>query len=370
MYPGLGVHLPSMVQGQPSTEQALFIVPQQITGGRTASPMASPLAAHGFSHGCSGSFCGLLRDDGPMFPPRRWAAVGGPHLHLQTVGVIFLAGDPQKDVGVVARRPSGTVASEGASSAMLVRTEGRNMMLRPSSYQAAHSETRVPQSWDSVVEPHAVVVNAGAAGWLLKPTVPDMAWESWQGAEHMQAAAAPSAPALRPQTYTQQGFIFTKAPPPGVGPGPHYVPHRPVPAPGPEKVEAKAPPVKAPPKAPPRCAICGIRHQYEICSNCLRPVCRDKACMVVKCEPCYEDVVVHDVQQEVENELRAHRRGVDKQTQTTTTYTSLKGAAAPRFVVTPYITRLGVWSSDGTLLRTVSTGGIVQGAAAAAPPKR
>ena len=92
--------------------------------------------------------------------------------------------------------------------------------------------------------------------------------------------------------------------------------------------------------------------------------------MVVKCEPCYEDVVVHDVQQEVENELRAHRRGVDKQTQTTTTYTSLKGAAAPRFVVTPYITRLGVWSSDGTLLRTVSTGGIVRGAAAAAPPKR
>ena len=55
-----------------------------------------------------------------------------------------------------------------------------------------------------------------------------------------------------------------------------------------------------------------------------------------------------------------------------TTYTILKGAAQPRFVVTSYLTGLGVWSRDGALLSsepTVSTGGIAdgpQGAAAAA----
>ena len=126
---------------------------------------------------------------------------------------------------------------------------------------------------------------------------------------------------------------------------------------------AKAPPgapVKVPPPPPPLCGLCGLRWTSGIrCALCCKVVCQRPTCVVIRCESCYDDRVMYDVNTEVEEQV-LHRMALarmaavtEKQTQTCTTYTSLRRAAQPRFQVLPGSSE-GVWDADGNLHVTLA----------------
>ena len=104
---------------------------------------------------------------------------------------------------------------------------------------------------------------------------------------------------------------------------------------------------------PQMCGLCGIRPKFTQCVFCQRAVCDCPSCFVKKCERCYDDRIETDIRQEVEEVLRAdaHRRrppGVDKQTQSQTTYTSLRGASTARFTLSS--PQFGVYTATGERL--------------------
>ena len=74
--------------------------------------------------------------------------------------------------------------------------------------------------------------------------------------------------------------------------------------------------------------------------------------MVIRCETCYDERVQYDVNWEIRDQLR-RMAGVDKQTQSCTTYTSVRGAAQPRFQILAHANE-GVWDQDGNLCVTLA----------------
>ena len=116
---------------------------------------------------------------------------------------------------------------------------------------------------------------------------------------------------------------------------------------------------KAPPPLPPYepyCGLCGFRPAGRLqCAFCDKHLCHTPTCLVIRCEACYDARLQYDVNWEIRDHLRSMGRAgaEEKQTQSCTTYTSVRGAAQPRFQILAQANE-GVWDQDGNLCVTLA----------------
>ena len=110
----------------------------------------------------------------------------------------------------------------------------------------------------------------------------------------------------------------------------------------------------APPRATPRlwlCDCCGHHPATIQCRLCERRVCEVSRCYVPRCENCFAAAIEATAQFTRRQHLARCPPARDMQTQSQTTYTSLRGVANPRFSLT--IPQFGCYTANGSTVLPV-----------------
>ena len=111
------------------------------------------------------------------------------------------------------------------------------------------------------------------------------------------------------------------------------------------------------------CRMCGIYPSQTECNICGKGICTTPTCHVVRCESCYDIEMTRNVNDYIDEAITRDRllqflaraanlRSV--QTQSQTTYTSVRGVATPRFALTS--PRFGCYSDTGLQMPAVPLG--------------